>query len=123
MEKAHVVIPQMPELVMTGVTKQLTIRVLECAGGGFIVVFDGHGMAARSSWGEVLDSVEDAGCEHLGLDRPERIPRGIMPDHNEKSLRIREKVEDRIHTIAAFALTLAAALAAAALSAMSVRIA
>lgn len=80
-----VTIPASPEMVLNSVSKQMTARILVCAKGGFIVVFDGHGIAARSNWTEVVEAITDAGCEHLGVDRPEALPNIIEQDERPKA--------------------------------------
>lgn len=65
------VIPAFPETALVGIKKQLTTRILECEKGGYIIIFEGHGLAAKSTWDEVLDCVEDIGG---ALMKAERMP-------------------------------------------------
>jgi hypothetical protein len=76
----QITIPAFPETTMNGIKQQLMPRIMECSRGGFIVLFDGKGVASRSTWGEVINCIEELGYEEMGVQRPEPvIPEGIDP--------------------------------------------
>jgi len=70
----------MPETIMHGVKQHLSARVMECANGGYIVLFDGYGLAARSNWQDAIACIEEIGYDQLNIPRYEpSIPSGIDP--------------------------------------------
>lgn len=111
-----VVIPEHPEIELTAVAKQMTVRILECNRGGFILVFD-QGMAACSSFTEALEAIENEGVRSKEWDRPDHIPEGIQPRHEPEVAR--RGMRDAMQSINAAVM----AIAAAAAMALSVKIA
>src|SRR5262245_48277532 len=87
------VIPSHPELTLTSIEKQLTARVLECKRGGFIIIFEGHSIAARSNWTEVLEAMDEAGVEYLGVHPRECMPSFMQPVPPSVKDRIKDAYE------------------------------
>ena len=117
-QQPHVVIPATEQTIMHGVKQQLCPRIMECSQEGFIVVFQGQGVAARSSWQEVLTCIEEVGYAHLNIARPEPvIPAGIDPTIQGES-REAQSFGSRLHS----SLMTAAAVASTILVALSVKI-
>jgi hypothetical protein len=86
----------------------MSVRILEADKGGFIVVFEGHGIAAKSSWEEVLSAIEEAGFEHMGLEKPEPLPSIMRPQ--ERSMP--DKALEMVHSFIGMVTILGAATAA-----------
>jgi hypothetical protein len=110
-----------PEMKMSGVKKQMIIRILEAKRGGFVIIYD-DAMAARSSWDEVLDSIAEAGVDLLGVERmvmPKVLDRSDRHSQEDGSGGMRNTLKDAVHTIS----LVTASLAGMALSLLSVKIA
>lgn len=98
-----ITIPASPEFLVSGAKKHLTVRVLECTRGGFIVIYESHGMAACSTWGEVLDNVADTGGSVMDWDLPPPPPKVAQQWHDERPRRPEPKeplrLTDMLHSI------------------------
>ena len=105
-----VTLPAHPEIELTAVAKTMTIRILECNRGGFILVFD-QGMAACSSFTEALEAIENEGVRAQQWDRPDHIPSGIHPDRPDPVDRVRTGLKDAVHSVTAALAAMGAAAA------------
>lgn len=91
---SQIEIPPTPKITVHGVKNMLCPRIMECSEGGFIIVFDGIGLAAKSNFGEVLNCIEEVGVAKLGLHRDDpEIPEGLrggpsrsQNEHNRGSM-------------------------------------
>lgn len=119
-----VTIPASPEFPMAGMKQQLTTRILECAKGGFVVIFEGHGVAARSTWDEVLDAIETEGGSILNVSRmkmPRFTERGEDPPEVDERPRI--DMKGIMHSLAMTITAATAAILSALVTLVSVKIA
>lgn len=68
-------IPAMPEITLTGMKAQFSPRILQCSKGGFVVIFDGHGISGVSTYEEAINRIMQVGAEVLGEETEPDIPR------------------------------------------------
>lgn len=107
-----VTIPEQPEITLTAVKQELTVRILECNMGGFIVICQ-SGMAACTTFDEVLRTVEEAGVQLKSWDRPERMP-AFMPNGREHVDEGGLRLKEAVHGLLALCTASVSALIAAA---------
>lgn len=88
-------IPGLPELTIGGVKQQMTVRILEGSRGGFVVIYE-DGLAARSSWDEVLDSIAEAGADIMKVEKI-KLPRHLTRyDENVRDVELDTPTSDLI---------------------------
>lgn len=102
-------IPAMDEVTLTGMTKHLAPRILECSKGGYVVVFDGHGISAVTSFGEAIEKIMEVGSDVFGVAFEPDIPNVARqgPEYQEppppagfKSVNIKRMLHVGIATVA-----------------------
>lgn len=100
-------IPAMEEITLTGMTKHLAPRILECSKGGYVVVFDGHGVSAVTSFGEAIEKIMEVGSDVFGVEFKPDVPNIARPDYESpeppkafKEVNIRRMLHVGIATVA-----------------------
>lgn len=79
MDVEQTTIPAMDEVTLTGMTKHLAPRILECSKGGYVVVFDGHGISAVTSFGEAIEKIMEVGSGVFGVEFEPDVPNIARP--------------------------------------------
>jgi len=91
----EVTIPAQQEMTLKGVVRQFTPTVVECSMGGWIVILEGKGIAAKTSLQEATDFIAEMTFEAMERTHPSAESPKIVREWQSR------KVSDLAKTVAA----------------------